>query len=199
MHMQKRLRHRCDESELAKLYHAVSPWQLTYDVATDIRRARWHLTWQLLYDKAADIRRNSWHITWHLLYDVAADIRRGYWHRKWNDTNVHVADSLQSEVVFKIKVLCFRSQSRQKGWLTDWHILESSHVLCIPGQKSANNHYTYIHWENCLHFVYAPRCVSFFTHPTALMHFKKWMLRKCIELHFIFLAPTRMRSHWELL
>ena len=101
MRLQKRLRHRCDESEMTKLYHAVSPWQLTYDVATDIRRARWHLTWQLLHDKAADIRRDSWHMTWHLLYDVAADIRRGCWHRKWNDTNVHVADSLQSEVVFK--------------------------------------------------------------------------------------------------
>ena len=56
-----------------------------------------------------------------------------------------------------------------------------------------------LHWENCLHFVYAPRCVSFFTHPTALMHLKKRILRKCIQLHYIFLAPTRMGSHWELL
>ena len=56
-----------------------------------------------------------------------------------------------------------------------------------------------LHWENCLHFVYAPRFVSFFTHPTTLMHLKKWILRKCIQLHFIFLAPTRMLSHWELL
>ena len=66
------------------------------------------------------------------------------------------------------------------------------------------------HWENCLHFLYAGapayrmhptayRTLSFFTHPTALMHLKKWILRKCIQLHFIFLAPTRMGSHWELL
>ena len=39
----------------------------------------------------------------------------------------------------------------------------------------------------------------FFTHPTALMHLKKWILRKCIQLHFIFLAHTRIGSHWELL
>ena len=26
----------------------------------------------------------------------------------------------------------------------------------------------YVHWENCLYFVYASRCVSFFMHPTAL-------------------------------
>ena len=38
----------------------------------------------------------------------------------------------------------------------------------------------------------------FFTHPTALMHLKS-ILSKCIQLHFIFLAHTRMGSHWELL
>ena len=32
----------------------------------------------------------------------------------------------------------------------------------------------------------------FFTHPTALIHLKKWILRKCIQPHFIFLAPSRM-------
>ena len=51
------------------------------------------------------------------------------------------------------------------------------------------------HWENCMHFVHAPRCV----HPTALMHLKKWIFRKWIQLHSIFLALTRMGSHWELL
>ena len=34
----------------------------------------------------------------------------------------------------------------------------------------------------------------FFTHPTALMHLKS-ILSKCIQLHFIFLAHTRMGSH----
>ena len=29
----------------------------------------------------------------------------------------------------------------------------------------------------------------FFMHTTALMHLKKWILRKCIQLHFIFFAP----------
>ena len=38
----------------------------------------------------------------------------------------------------------------------------------------------------------------FFTHPTALMHLKS-ILSKCIQLHFIFLAHTRIGSHWELL
>ena len=35
----------------------------------------------------------------------------------------------------------------------------------------------------------------FFKHPTALMRLKKLILRKCIQVHFIFLAPTRMGSH----
>ena len=39
----------------------------------------------------------------------------------------------------------------------------------------------------------------FFTHPTALMHLKKWILIKCILLHFIFLAHKRMGSRWEIL
>ena len=30
----------------------------------------------------------------------------------------------------------------------------------------------------------------FFMHPTALMHIKKRILRKCTQLHFIFLAPV---------
>ena len=38
----------------------------------------------------------------------------------------------------------------------------------------------------------------FFPHPTALMHLKS-ILSKCIQLHFIFLAHTRMGSHLKLL
>ena len=43
----------------------------------------------------------------------------------------------------------------------------------------------------CMHLASWP----FFRHITALMHLKNWILRECIELHFIFLAQTRMGSH----
>ena len=46
----------------------------------------------------------------------------------------------------------------------------------------------------CLHL----GACRFFTHPTALMHLQS-ILSKCIQLHFIFLAHTRMGSHSELL
>ena len=50
----------------------------------------------------------------------------------------------------------------------------------------------------CILRLHLGACRSF-THPTALMHLKKWILGKCIQPHFIFLAPTWMGSHWELL
>ena len=46
------------------------------------------------------------------------------------------------------------------------------------------------------------RCVSFFYTPNCInapQKSKKWILIKCIQLHFIFLAHTRMGSHRELL
>ena len=46
--------------------------------------------------------------------------------------------------------------------------------------------YVYIHWENCLHFVYAPRCVSFFYTPNCINAPQKVNLKKMHSAAFYF-------------
>ena len=62
-------------------------------------------------------------------------------------------------------------------WIWSYHIITEI-IACIL----------------CMHL----GACRFFTHPIALMNLKS-ILSKCIQLHFIFLAHTRMGSYWELL
>ena len=97
--------------------------------------------------------------------------------------------------------------STQRSWR--WHSAADPHTgeqYSRIGTKKVKNsnevtrRCSQIYTERiaCILCMHLGAC-RFFTHPTALMHLKKLILRKCIQLHFIFLAPTRMGSHWELL
>ena len=67
-------------------------------------------------------------------------------------------------------------------------------IEVLYGGCRAANANCYTERFACILCMHLGAC-GFFTHPTALMHLKKWIFRKFIQLHFSFLAPTRMGSH----
>ena len=66
-----------------------------------------------------------------------------------------------------------------------WNILL---YLIIPLNESAysDDIQQIQHWENCLHFVYAPRCVSFFYAPNCINAAQKVNLKEMHPVAFYF-------------
>ena len=91
----------------------------------------------------------------------------------------------QSCMIFYI---CFNFAARCFSWTFSFVVGVINFVIVTPRTERIA----------CILCMHLGAC-RFFTHLTVLMHPKKWILWNCIQLHFIFLAPTRMGSHWELL